>query len=139
MPDRETTYTEADVQLVAKALYRTLADAETSTTDDARDVLGALLKAGWLPPSASHGLCGHMGPGVFTGVLPYSCDLLAGHRGMHGCWNPDGKTRCHWWSCKCPEVTTLGAVEPQTTLGALGRCPVHDLPPGSASEGGTDG
>jgi hypothetical protein len=128
MREPETTYTEADVQLVMVQLAVYGIGLDGYTEGQARTALGALLKAGWLPSSASRGLCGNQSA-RFIGIAQYSCDLLADHPGMHGAYNEDGETRCHWWTCTCPDATQLGAAEPEVHAGGNPRCPIHGNAP----------
>lgn len=101
MPEPETTYTDDDLLLVGNALGAMPFDERIVR---AAAVLGALLRAGWLPPSASRGLCGDTMPPLLVGGAPYSCDLLALHKGMHGTLNEDG-SRCSWWIRQCMAET----------------------------------
>jgi hypothetical protein len=120
--DPKPEYSDDDLLLVGNALGTMPFDERIVR---AAAVLDALLRAGWLPPSASRGLCGDRGAIFLAGSTPYSCDLLALHEGMHGAWNDDGVTRCDWWSCICPDVTRIGAVEPEVHAGGNPACPIH--------------
>lgn len=124
------SYTEADVQLVARAIGG--ASAATAAhwqafLIEARAVLDVLSSAGRLRSlgERDRGRCGNRGSTFLVGGQPYVCELLAGHEGMHEAANPDGVTRCQWWSCTCPDVTRFGALAPEVMAGGNPNCPVH--------------